>query len=257
MMLERILADARLRSDASVGRRADFENAAAAADPARGFAAALSRPGLSVVAEVKRRSPSRGVLAAGLNAVDQALIYEAAGASAVSVLTEPLHFDGSLEDLVAVRDAVSIPVLRKDFLIEPAQVWEARAAGADAVLLIVAALDPDLLAEMIATASDAGLDALVEVHNAAEASMARAAGATLVGVNNRNLATFVADLGVAEDLAALVQARGIVAVAESGIHAAQDAERMREAGYDAILVGEALVIADDPAATLRRLVGRP
>ena len=256
MMLERILTDARVRSDASAVRRAEFERAAAAADPARGFAAALSRPGLSVVAEVKRRSPSRGVLAEGLNAVDQALIYEAAGAAAVSVLTEPLHFDGSLEDLMAVRDAVSIPVLRKDFLMEPAQVWEARAAGADAVLLIVAALEPDLLAEMIATASEAELDALVEVHDPAEASIARAAGATLVGVNNRNLETFVTDLAVAEDLAPLVQAPGIVAVAESGIHAAHDAERMRDAGYDAILVGEALVIADDPAAAIRRLAGR-
>ena len=257
MMLDRILGDARVRSEASVGRRAEFEHAAAAADPARGFAAALARPGLSVVAEVKRRSPSRGVLAAGLDAVGQALIYEAAGASAVSVLTEPRYFDGSLEDLVAVRDAVSIPLLRKDFLMEPAQVWEARAAGADAVLLIVAALEPDLLAEMLATASDAGLDALVEVHNAVEASTARAAGATLVGVNNRNLATFVTDLAVAEDLAASVQGPGIVAVAESGIHGAGDTERMRDAGYDAILVGEALVVADDPAAALRLLVGAP
>lgn len=257
MMLDRILGDARVRSEASIGRRAEFEQAAAAADPARGFAAALARPGLSVVAEVKRRSPSRGVLAAGLDAVDQALIYEAAGASAVSVLTEPFSFDGSLEDLVAVRDAVSIPVLRKDFLMEPAQVWEARAAGADAVLLIVAALEPGLLAEMLATASDAGLDALVEVHNAVEASTARAVGATLVGVNNRNLATFATDLAVAEDLAASVQGSGVVAVAESGIHGAGDAERMRNAGYDAVLVGEALVVADDPAAALRLLVGAP
>lgn len=255
MMLDHILADARVRSDAAVGRRAEFEQAAAAVEPARGFASALSQPGLSVVAEVKRRSPSRGVLAAGLNAVDQAVIYEAAGAAAVSVLTEPLHFDGSIEDLVAVRDAVSIPVLRKDFLLEPAQVWEARAAGADAVLLIVAALEPDLLAEMLATAEGAGLDALVEVHNAEEASIARDAGATLVGVNNRNLATFVTDLVVAEDLAPRVQSEGVVAVAESGIHSGADAGRMRDAGYDAILVGEALVVADDPTAALRSLVG--
>lgn len=255
MILGRILADAKVRSDASVVRRAEFERAAAAADPARGFAAALAHPGLAVVAEVKRRSPSRGVLAAGLDAFDQARIYEAAGASAVSVLTEPLSFDGSLEDLEAVRDAVSIPVLRKDFLLDPAQVWEARAAGADAVLLIVAALEPDLLAEMIATASDAGLDALVEVHNAEEAATARSAGAALVGVNNRNLATFVTDLTVAEDLASVVQRDGVVAVAESGIHEAEDAGRMRAAGYDAILVGEALVVANDPTAALRRLVG--
>lgn len=256
MMLERILADAKVRSEASVGRQAEFEQAAAIADAARGFATALARPGLAVVAEVKRRSPSRGVLAAGLDAVEQALIYERAGASAVSVLTEPLHFDGSLEDLIAVRDAVSIPVLRKDFLMEPAQVWEARAAGADAILLIVAALEPGPLGEMIETASRAGLDALVEVHNAAEASTACDAGATLIGVNNRNLATFATDLTVAEDLAPLVQSRGDVTVAESGILAAGDADRMRRAGYDAVLVGEALVVADDPAAALGRLVGR-
>ena len=255
MMLDRILTDAKVRSDASVGRRSEFERAAAGAAPARGFAIALARPGLSVVAEVKRRSPSRGILAAGLDAVDQALIYEAAGARAVSVLTEPRYFDGSLEDLVAVRDAVSIPVLRKDFLIEPAQVWEARAAGADAILLIVAALESDRLTEMIDAASDAGLDALVEVHNAEEASIARAAGAAFVGVNNRNLATFVTDLAVAEGLAPLVQADDVVSVAESGIHSSEDARRMSEAGYDAILVGEALVVADDPAAALRLLIG--
>ena len=174
----------------------------------------------------------------------------------MSVLTEPLHFDGSLEDLVAVRDAVSIPLLRKDFLLEPAQVFEARAAGADAVLLIVTALGADLLGRMIAATAEAGIDALVEIHDLDEAVIARAAGATLIGVNNRNLMTFATDLGVAEGLASTVQEEGIVAVAESGIHTPQDAERMQSAGYDAILVGEALVVADDPAATLARLVGR-
>ena len=255
-MLDRILSDSRVRSDEAAAHSATFVAAAAQSQPARGFAAALAEPGLSVIAEVKRRSPSKGVLAAGLDAVGQAEIYEGAGACAVSVLTEPLHFDGSLDDLVAVRDAVSIPVLRKDFLLEPAQVFEARASGADAVLLIVAALGADLLGRMIAAAAAAGIDALVEIHDLDEAVIARAAGATLIGVNNRNLMTFATDLGVAEGLASTVQEEGIVAVAESGIHTPQDAERMQSAGYDAILVGEALVVADDPAATLARLVGR-
>ena len=242
-MLDRILSDARIRSDQAAERTAALVEAAGRSRPARGFSAALARPGLSVIAEVKRRSPSRGVLAAGLDAVAQARIYEDAGATAVSVLTEPSHFDGSLDDLTAVQDAVDIPVLRKDFVLDPAQVFESRAAGADAVLLIVAALGADLLA-------------LVEVHDREEAAIARASGAHLIGVNNRNLETFATDLRVAEALAAAVQGEGIVTVAESGIHTPDDAERMRNADYDAILVGEALIVADDPASSLSRLVGR-
>lgn len=253
-MLDQILADAKVRSDATVGRGAEFAELAAAAGSARGFARALSGPGLSVIAEVKRRSPSRGVLAAGLDAVAQARAYEAAGATAISVLTEPLHFGGSLDDLVAVREAVAIPVLRKDFLLEPEQLWEARAAGADAALLIVAVLDDWHLERMLATAREAGVDALVEIHNTEEAERAIASGATLIGVNNRDLATFATTLTTAETLAASICRKGIVAVAESGIHGSEDAERMASAGYQAILVGEALVIADDPAATLSRLV---
>jgi len=196
------------------------------------------------------------VLADGLDAVAQARIYEDAGAAAVSVLTEPLHFDGSLDDLIAVQDALEVPVLRKDFLLDPAQVFEARAAGADAVLLIVAALGADLLGRMIVAAAEAGIDALVEVHNREEAAIAHATGANLIGVNNRNLETFVTDIGVAEALAVAVQGDGIVTVAESGIRTPDDAKRMHDAGYDAILVGEALVVADDPALSLSRLVGR-
>lgn len=256
MMLDQILSDARLRSETAAAQSGALVEAAARSKPARGFTEALARPGLSVIAEVKRRSPSRGVLAAGLDAVAQARIYEDAGATAVSVLTEPLHFDGSLDDLVAVQDAVAVPVLRKDFVLDPAQVFEARAAGADAVLLIVAALGADLLGRMIVAAAEVGIDALVEVHDREEAATAHAAGATLIGVNNRDLETFVTDLGVAEALASTVQANGIVTVAESGIRTPDDAGRMRSAGYDAILVGEALVVADDPAASLASLVGR-
>lgn len=254
MMLDQILSDAKVRSDATVGHGAEFVELAASAEPARGFASALSGPGLSIIAEVKRRSPSRGVLAAGLDAVAQARTYEAAGAAAISVLTEPLHFDGSLDDLVAVREAVSIPLLRKDFLLEPEQIWEARAAGADAALLIVAVMDDRHLARMLATAREAGVEALVEVHNVGEAERAVAGGATLIGVNNRDLATFETTLATAETLASSVCQAGIVAVAESGIHEAHDARRMASAGYQAILVGEALVIADDPAAALSRMV---
>lgn len=256
MMLEHILSDARVRSEEAAARAAALTAAAARSQPARGFAAALAGPELSVVAEVKRRSPSRGNMAVGLDAAEQARIYESAGAAAVSVLTEPVHFDGSLDDLVAVRDAVSIPVLRKDFLLEPAQVFEARAAGADAVLLIVAALGAERLEQMIAAVVEAGVEALVEVHDRVEVQGALAAGATLIGVNNRDLSTFVTDLGVAESLASMVEGRGVVAVAESGIHTPEDAARMKAAGYDAILVGEALVVAEDPAASLARLVGR-
>jgi len=255
-MLDQILSDARVRSDRACAESAALIEAAERSTPARGFAAGLARPGLSVIAEVKRRSPSRGVLAAGLDAVAQARIYEDAGAAAVSVLTEPFHFDGSLDDLVAVKGAVDIPALRKDFLLDPAQVFEARAAGADAALLIVAALGADVLGRMIAAAAAAGIDALVEVHDRDEAVIARAAGATLIGVNNRDLETFSTDLGVAEALASTVQGEGIVTVAESGIHTPDDAKRMSDAGYDAILVGEALVVAEDPALELSRLVGR-
>jgi indole-3-glycerol phosphate synthase len=196
------------------------------------------------------------VLAAGLDAVAQARIYERAGADAISVLTEPLHFDGSLDDLAEVRDAVSIPVLRKDFLLEPAQAWEARAFGADAVLLIVAILGREGLELMIDAAADAGVDALVEAHDRREAEIALQAGATLIGINNRDLTTFETDLAVAESVADVIMRPGITTVAESGIHDHHDAGRMSSVGYDAILVGEALVVASDPAETLARLVGR-
>lgn len=233
-----------------------YRRASASLRPVQPFSAALSGSGLSIVAEVKRRSPSRGVLAAGLDAVSQARIYESAGADAVSVLTEPQHFDGSLDDLAEIRDAVSIPVLRKDFLLQPAQVWEARAFGADAVLLIVAILDRDGLELMMEACADAGVDALIEVHDESEAKIALDVGATLIGVNNRDLTTFTTDLAVAETIADVIARPGITTVAESGIHAPGDADRMSSAGYDAILVGEALVVASDPADTLAQLVGR-
>lgn len=209
------------------------------------------RPGLSVIAEVKRRSPSKGDLALGLDPATQAELYSAGGAAAVSVLTEPAFFGGSNDDLVAVREACPLPVLRKDFTVSAAQVWEARAIGADAVLLIVAALTDDELLRFLGEAADAGLAALVEVHTGAEAERALAAGATLIGVNNRDLATFTVDLGTAERVAPLLD--GVVRVAESGIGDPQDAARMARAGYDAVLVGESLVRSEDPAGLIGRL----
>jgi indole-3-glycerol phosphate synthase len=216
------------------------------------FEAAVSAPGMNVIAEVKRRSPSRGDLAADLNPPVQAKAYQAGGAAAVSVLTEPEFFGGSLTDLELVTGAVGIPVLRKDFIIHPAQVWESKLHGADAVLLIVAALSDVDLARLLDEAEAAGLDALVEVHTSEEADRAMAAGARIVGVNNRDLTSFSVDLETAESLAGRVGGAA-ARVAESGVHGGVDAARMAAAGYTAVLVGEALVRATDPAALVAEL----
>jgi indole-3-glycerol phosphate synthase len=248
------VAAVRRRLPGVIDAEADLRARAAATPPARDFAAALAAPGLQVIAEVKRRSPSAGILAADLDPVAQAGRYAAGGAAAISVLTERDHFDGSLDDLIAVRAAVDLPVLRKDFLVHPAQVWEARASGADAVLLIAAVLDDALLGSLLAVTAGAGMAALVEVHDPAEAARAVAAGARIVGVNNRDLRTFVTDLAVAERLAPLLDAVPVT-VAESGVTGPDDAARMAAAGYDAVLVGEALVRASDPAQALAALRG--
>jgi indole-3-glycerol phosphate synthase len=253
-MLEPILASVRARLGGVIEAGADWRAAADDAPAVRDFGAALVAPGLGVIAEVKRRSPSAGVLAADLDAGRQAGRYETGGAAAISVLTEPDHFAGSTVDLTAVRLAVDLPVLRKDFLLHPAQVWQSRALGADAVLLIVAILDDATLAALLGTAHDAGLAALVEVHTEAEAERAVAAGAPIVGVNNRDLATFRVDLAIAETVRASLPA-GTITVAESGVSGPEGAARMAAAGFDAILVGEALVRAPDPGALIGRLAG--
>jgi indole-3-glycerol phosphate synthase len=218
----------------------------------RDFAGALGAPGLGVVAEVKRRSPSRGPLALDLDPVERAVAYERGGAAAVSVLTEPDHFSGSDADLMAVRASISLPVLRKDFTLTPAQIWEARAIGADAILLIVAALDDAMLRALHDTAAEAGVAALVEVHDEREAERALQAGARIVGVNNRDLTTFHVDLATSERLAPML-ADCDLTIAESGILEPSDAARMSAAGYDAILVGESLVRSGDPGAALAAL----
>jgi indole-3-glycerol phosphate synthase len=258
--LARAVADARL----AAGRRAErlplaaVQAVAAGAPPPRGLRRAVRRgpDGPRLVAEVKRRSPSRGDIRVDLDPAALAAAYADGGAAAVSVLTEPRHFAGSPEDLLAVRAAVDLPVLRKDFVTTPYQVWEARAWGADAVLLIVAALDAAALRALLAEATAAGLDALVEVHTVAEAAAAAEGGATLVGVNARDLATLEVDPG---RFAAVRDALpgGAVLVAESGIRGRADVEAAAAAGADAVLVGETLVRAADPAVAVRELLDRP
>jgi len=251
-MLSQIIAQVRRRLPELLRRAAEVEAAAGRQEPARDYLAALATPGLSVIAEIKRASPSRGLIDADLDPATLAVEYGHGGAAAISVLTEPRHFRGSLDDLVRVRQAVDVPVLRKDFLLDPIQVWEARAAGADAVLLIVAALEDAALADLLAATHANGMEAMVEVHSPLEVERARAAGARVIGVNNRDLETFEVDLGTAERLAPMLTG-ATVAVAESGIWTPADARRMRAAGYGAVLVGESLVRSPDPKGLLARL----
>ncbi|MGI9584886.1 MAG: indole-3-glycerol phosphate synthase TrpC [Acidimicrobiia bacterium] len=251
-MLDRILKAADIRAANAADDIEDIKYRAATAPPVRSFIDALRGPGLGVIAEIKRRSPSVGDIDVGMDPVAQAIAYQEGGADAISVLTEPEHFGGSLDDLAAVRAAVTIPVLRKDFTRNAAQVWEARASGADAVLLIVAALESDRLVELLRTASAVGVDAIVEVHTANELERAAASGAMIIGVNNRDLKTFRTDLAVAEGIASHVPPT-CVAIAESGVSTMDGAQRMARAGYDAILVGEALVRHPDPAFLVAEL----
>jgi indole-3-glycerol phosphate synthase len=216
------------------------------------FHAALSGDGVAIIAEVKRASPSRGPIAPDLDAAAQATAYRDGGAAAVSVLTEPSRFAGSLDDLGAVA-ALGVPALRKDFLVDAAQVWEARAAGAAAVLLIVAALDDPTLVALLSTVEEAGLDALVEVHDETELARAARAGARIIGVNARDLRTFTIDHDAFARLRPAFPA-GALAVAESGITTPHDVRAAAAAGADAVLVGEHLVRAGDPRAAVAELV---
>jgi indole-3-glycerol phosphate synthase len=219
-----------------------------------GFKQALLRNGrLNVIAECKRRSPSRGVLRQHYEPAEIAAGYAQAGAAAVSVLTEPTFFDGSLEHLVAVRAAVTLPILRKDFIVDRYQLLEARAAGADAVLLIVAALSGAELCDLHASAIDAGLDVLVEVHQAAELAIALDAGAQIIGVNNRNLRTLAVDVDASTELIKAIP-KGVVSVVESGLKTRDDLERLRTSGYHAFLIGERLMTANDPGSALGELL---
>jgi indole-3-glycerol phosphate synthase len=236
---------------------AQLQAAVAALPAALPVLPALRAPGLSVIAEVKRASPSKGHLASIDDPAALARSYAAGGAAAISVLTEQRRFGGSLADLAAVRAAVPTPLLRKDFVVTEYQLWEGRAAGADLALLIVAALTQAELEHLLAVAGELGLTALVETHTPIEIRRAVDAGAELIGVNNRNLKTLEVDLGCFERLAPLLPP-GVVTVAESGILTVADAARMAAAGADAVLVGEALVKDGDPAAAIAsfRALGR-
>lgn len=255
--LDRILAAHRSAAEADERDVAALVEAARQAPPARGFTAALqrdARDGMAVIAEVKRRSPSKGELAADLDPAAVAAAYEAGGASCLSVLTDAAFFGGSADDLAQARGAVRLPVLRKDFTVDPRDICDARAMGADAVLLIVAALDDRELAGLHALAVDLGLDVLVEVHDEPELERALAVGATLVGVNQRDLVTFEVDAARAVRLAGSMP-DGVVRVAESGIRHREDVEALAAAGFQAVLVGESLVTSGDPRAAVAALRG--
>jgi indole-3-glycerol phosphate synthase len=220
------------------------------AEPRRGFREALLRPPVpAVIAELKRASPSRGVIRPSYDPVSIARGYAAAGARALSVLTDERFFGGALAHLAAVRAAVDLPCLRKDFLVDPYQIEEALAHGADAVLVIAAAVPPAVGEELLATAAAAGLDVLVEVHDAAELEWAVKSGAACIGINNRDLRTFRVALETVERLAPLAPADALL-VAESGVRSAEDVRRMTAAGAKAVLVGEAFMESADPGATL-------
>ena len=250
--LDQILASTRLDLPALGRRRSALEREAAARAAPPSLATALRVGTVAVVAEVKRRSPSAGVIREDLEPGECAVLYASNGAAAVSVLTDGPHFGGSMDDLRTAASRVPVPVLRKDFILDELQVVEARAAGAAAVLLIVRALPPERLRALLGCVRSAGLEALVEVHTAGELDGALEAGASIVGVNSRDLDTFRIDLAAAWALLAQVPADRI-AVAESGMHGTEDVARAADAGADAVLIGTALSAAADPAVLLRQL----
>jgi indole-3-glycerol phosphate synthase len=235
----------------------ELERSAAVAEPAISLRAALRKPGLGLIAEIKRASPSKGRFPVEIDVTEVAMSYCSSGADAISVLTDEPFFQGSLADLaataaVAHAAADAIPVLRKDFIVDEYQLLEARAHGADATLLIVGALTDDRLMALMRAAERVGIETLVEVHDEPEMQRALEAGATLIGINNRDLRTFTVDLGVSERLAHMAP-DDVVLVGESGIFTSEDARRMRTAGMDALLVGESLIVAPDRAAAIAQI----
>ena len=252
--LDRILKDHRAIAQSDHRPLRDLTAAAMEMPPARGFAAALrGQSTLTVIAEVKRRSPSKGDLFADLDPAAVATAYQRGGASCLSVLTDTPDFGGSAADLQAARNACTLPVLRKDFTVSERDVLDARIMGADCVLLIAAALDKSELLTFADVALSIGLDVLVEIHDESELDIALRADAHIIGVNQRDLITFRVDHERAERMAGLIPA-GVVRVAESGVRDRNDAIKLRAAGYDAVLVGESLVTAADPAAAIAELL---
>jgi indole-3-glycerol phosphate synthase len=224
------------------------------AQPVRDFAAALVRDSINIIAELKKASPSRGLIRADFDPVALAKGFEAAGAAALSVLTEEEFFQGDLKHMRDARAAVGLPVLRKDFIIDAWQVWEARATNADSFLLIVAALDDERLAELFALGRELGMEPLVEVHTRGELARALAVGARVIGVNNRDLRTLEVRVETSHELIEIIPDE-CIAVCESGLRSHDDLARFRAAGFDAFLVGEHLMAQPDPAAALRALLG--
>jgi indole-3-glycerol phosphate synthase len=252
--LEELVAGTRFRLEERKRARplGDLANEVDDVPPCLPFSESLSRPGTSVIAEYKRRSPSAGTIREGASVTDVVRAYERGGAAAVSVLTEQDHFGGSLADLEEARRALDIPMLRKDFTLDPYQVYEARVAGADAVLLVVGALTERELGALYGVSRELEMDAIVEVHSEEELNVALDIDADIIGINNRNLEDFSLDLQVTFDLLTDIPT-GKTVVSESGIHTRQDVEELEGVGVDAVLVGEAVMRAPDPEAAVREL----
>ncbi len=255
-VLGELCASARERAALLVPRRAELERAAADATTTPNFAAGLRRESIAVIGEVKRSSPSKGAIAPGLSAAEQSAAYAQGGAAALSILTEPTRFGGSEADVRMARAAARIPILKKDFHVEPLQLVEARALGASAALLIARALPPEALRELARLARDLGLETLVEIRDQRELEAALAAGAHVIGVNNRNLETLEIDLATGERLVPQIPADR-VAVFESGVNTVADVERAAAAGADAVLVGSSISAAADPVAAVKALARVP
>ena len=251
-----IVAEARDRAALLKENEAELAESAACVPPSPSLATALRQDAVAVIAEVKRRSPSKGWINANISAADQALSYERGGAAAVSILTEPAHFGGSVSDLVAVRDTVAIPVLKKDFHVDPIQLVEAKAFGASAALLIARALPPDVLIDMVRTARELAIETIVEIRDDDELTRALDAGAAIIGINNRNLETLAIDPRTSERLLARIPAE-VIAIAESGVQHRADVERFAGCGADAVLVGSVLSAAANPVEAVRGLTGVP
>jgi len=256
MILDEIIATTRKTVEERKVNRplSELDCQCAGQQPPRDFTVALGRPGLNLIAEIKRASPSKGPIAPNLDPATLSRVYQESGAAAISVLTEPVYFRGSLADLEAVREAVSLPILRKDFIIDVYQVWEARASGADAVLLITAALPTGDLIRLNQAIIDLAMTPLIEVHNRQELERVLELDPKVIGINNRDLHDFSVSIETTLELRGLIPKRKTV-VSESGIHTREDVLRLEAVGVNAILVGEALVRSPDPAARIGELIG--